>query len=65
MIYLNSSMEQLPERLGIEVPTTRAIIDVLSVLTDYDYRQNGVKLADLGISQFATRQEILEYLNGE
>lgn len=65
LCYFYHPMEQLADKVGVEVPVTRAMIDVLGVLTDYDYRQHGVTLADLGMSRLATREEIRNYLNGE
>ena len=55
-------MESLAEVLGIRVPVTAAIIEILSVFTGVDYRRKGVSLADLGMEGLTTKEQIIQYM---
>jgi hypothetical protein len=55
-------MEQLAKALGIEVPVTQAIIEILQVFTDFDYRRNGVTLKDLGMERFTAKEQFIKYV---
>lgn len=49
LCYFFVPMEQLAEVVGIDVPVTKAIIEILQIFTDFGYRANGVTLKDLGV----------------
>lgn len=59
--YFYIPMEDLAKVAGVEVPVTRAITDILSVLAENDYRSKGLTLDDLGL-QGMSKGEILEFL---
>lgn len=61
LCYFFVPMEHLAKMAGIEVPITTAMIDIFKVITGYDYRSNGVTLADMGIEGFS-KQKILDYV---
>ena len=54
-------MEQLAEVVGFEVPVTKAMIEILKVITEYDYRANAVTLKSLGLDGM-DRDQIVEYV---
>lgn len=60
--YFLVPMEQLAGALGIDVPVTNAIIEIMQILTDYDYRANGITLKDLGMEGLTTKEQIIEYV---
>jgi opine dehydrogenase len=62
LCYFMVPMEELAARLGIEVPVTKAMIEILRIFTDFDYRKHGVKLRDLGMDGFTTREQIIDYV---
>jgi len=53
-------MEQLAEVGGVEVPITKAMLEILKVFAEYDYRSNGVTLKDLGLEGL-DRDQIIEF----
>jgi hypothetical protein len=55
-------MEQLAQLVGMDVPVTKAIIEVLKVFTDFDYRANGITLKDLGMGGLTTKDQIINYV---
>ena len=61
LVYFMVPMERLAARLGIEVPVTRAIIEVIQVFTETEYRSGGVTLADLGLEECSTAKEMIEF----
>jgi opine dehydrogenase len=62
LCYFFVPMEQLAKALGIEVPVTQAIIEILQIFTDFDYRANGVTLKDLGMEGFTTKEQFIKYV---
>jgi len=57
-------MEELARVVGLTVPITTAMTDLLAVLTGYDYRAEGLTLKDLGLDGM-TRDKIIEFaING-
>jgi len=62
LCYFFVPMEQLAERLGMEVPVTKAMIEILQIFTDFDYRKHGVSLKDLGMDGFTTKEQIVNYV---
>jgi len=61
LCYFFVPMEQLAEVAGVEVPITKAMIEILKVFTEYDYRADGVTLKDLGLEGLDQGQ-IVEYM---
>ncbi len=61
--YFYVVMESLAKILGIKIPITSAIIDILGVFTGVDYRQKGLTLADLGMEGLTTKEQIVQYIN--
>jgi len=61
LCYFFVPMEQLAEVVGIEVPVTKAIIEMLQIFTDFDYRTNGITLKDLGMEGL-NKSQILNYV---
>jgi len=47
--YFFIPMEQLAEVVKIDIPVTKAMIEMLQIFTDFDYRGNGITLKDLGL----------------
>jgi hypothetical protein len=41
---------------------TKAIIEMLQIFTDFDYRANGVTMKDLGMDGFTTKEQIMSYV---
>jgi opine dehydrogenase len=62
LCYFFVPMEQFAEFLGIDVPVTKAIIEMLQIFTDFDYRANGVTMKDLGMDGFTTKAQIIDYV---
>lgn len=61
LCYFFVPMEQLAEIVGLEVPVTKAMIEMLRIFTDYDYRANGLTLGDLGLAGL-NKSQIIDYL---
>jgi opine dehydrogenase len=61
LAYFMVPMERLAGRLGIEVPVTRAIIEMIQIFAETDYRTGGVTLADLGLDACRTAQEMVDF----
>jgi opine dehydrogenase len=59
--YFFQPMEQLAEVVRVDVPITTAMIDILSVFTDYDYRANGLTLKKLGLEGL-DREQIIHFV---
>ena len=58
-------MEQLAEIVGLEVPVTKAMIEMLRIFADFDYRANGLTLRDLGMEGL-NKSQVVDYLiNGK
>jgi opine dehydrogenase len=55
-------MEQLAGIAGVEVPVTSAMIEMIRIFSDFDYRSNGLKLEQLGMAGM-NREQILAYVN--
>lgn len=62
LCYFFVPMEQLAQFLGIEVPVTKAMIELLQIFTDFDYRGNGIALKDLGMDGFTTKEQVIDYV---
>jgi opine dehydrogenase len=62
LCYFFVPMEQFANLLGVDVPVTKAIIEILRVFTGFDYRGNGVTLKDLGMEGFTTKGQIIDYV---
>ena len=60
--YFMVPMEQLAKLLDVEIPVTRAIIEMIQIFTETDYRRSGVTLADLGLDNYKTSKEMLQYV---
>jgi len=60
--YFMVPMEHLATRLGIEVPATRAIIEIVQILAEADYRSGGVTLAELGLEGCRTAKEMIDFV---
>ena len=60
--YFMVPMEQLAGFLGIDVPVTKAIIEILQIFADFDYRGNGVTLKELGMDGFTTEEQIMHFV---
>jgi opine dehydrogenase len=54
-------MEQLAEVVGIDVPVTKAIVEVLQIFTDFDYRAHGITLKNLGMEGM-DKNQIIDYV---
>jgi len=61
LCYFFVPMEQLAEVVGIDVPVTKAMIEMLKIFTDFDYRANGITLKDLGMEGL-TKNQIIDYV---
>jgi opine dehydrogenase len=59
--YFFVPMEQLAEIVGVPVPVTKAMIEILQVFTDFDYRAKGLGLKDLGMEGLH-RDQIIEFV---
>jgi opine dehydrogenase len=53
-------MEALASVAGLSTPVTTAMVDLLAVLTGYEYRAEGLTLQDLGFDGM-NREEIIEF----
>jgi len=62
LCYFFVPMEQLAGFLGIEVPVTKAMIEILQIFTDFDYRKHGVTMKDLGMDGLTTKEQIIAYV---
>jgi opine dehydrogenase len=61
LCYFFVPMEQLAEVVGVDVPVTKAIIEILQIFTDFDYRTNGITLKDLGLEDL-NKDQIIDYV---
>jgi len=61
LCYFFIPMEELGELVGIDVPVTTAMIEILSVFTGFDYRAHGVTLKDLGLEGL-NRDQMIDYV---
>jgi hypothetical protein len=55
-------MEQFAKVLGIDVPVTKAMIEILQVFAGFDYRKNGITLKDLGMEGLTSKKQIIDYV---
>lgn len=61
LCYFFVPMEQLAAVVGVEVPITRAMIEMLTIFADFDYRANGITLKDLGMEGL-NKKQIIDYV---
>ncbi len=61
LCYFFVPMEQLAKVVGIDTPVTSAMIELLQIFADFDYRANGVTLKDLGM-QGMDKDQIIDYV---
>jgi opine dehydrogenase len=61
LCYFMVPMEQIAKRLNVAVPVTQAMIELLQIFAETDYRTGGVTLADLGLEGCKTAREMLDY----
>lgn len=59
--YFFIPMEELARVVGIEVPVTTAMIEILRVFTDFDYRAHGITLKELGMDGMG-KDDIIKYV---
>jgi opine dehydrogenase len=59
LCYFFVPLEQLAAVVGVEVPVTTAMIELLTVFTDFDYRGHAITLADLGLEGL-NREQIID-----
>ncbi len=57
--YFYVPMEEIASVLGVDVPVTSAIIDLISVFAEYDFRDHGISLSSIGMQGCGTKEEIL------
>ena len=62
LCYFFVPMEQFAKVLGIDVPVTNAMIEILQVFTGFDYRKNGITLKDLGMEGLTNKKQIIDYV---
>lgn len=62
LCYFFVPMEQLADIVGIDVPITKAMIEILQIFTDFNFRANGITLKDLGMGDFTTAKQIINYV---
>lgn len=62
LCYFFVPMEQLARIAGVEVPVTKAIIEILQIFAEFDYRSHGITLKDLGMDRFTTKEQIINYV---
>jgi len=62
LCYFFVPMEQLARIAGVEVPVTKAIIEILQIFAEFDYRRHGITLKDLGMDRFTTKEQIINYV---
>jgi len=53
-------MEGLAKVVGLQVPVTTAMVEILTVFTGYDYRANAVTMGDLGLDGL-DREQIVDF----
>jgi len=61
LCYFFVPMEQLAQVVGVDVPVTTAMVDILSVLTGFDYRANAITLSNLGLDGL-DKDQIIAYV---
>jgi opine dehydrogenase len=61
LCYFFQPMEQLAKVVRVDVPITTAMIEILNVFTDYDYRANGLTLKKLGLEGL-NREQIIHFV---
>ena len=61
LCYFHIPMEQIAKIVGIPVPVTTAIVELLTVFAGQDYRAEGLSLDKLGMGGFTTREQIIRY----
>lgn len=61
LCYFFVPMEELAKVVGIETPVTSAIIELLQIFADFDYRGNGMTLKELGMEGM-DRNQIIDYV---
>ena len=61
LCYFFVPMEQLAGVVGVEVPVTKAMIEILRIFSDFDYRANGITLSDLGMEHL-NRDQIIDFV---
>ncbi len=61
LCYFFVPMEQLAEVVGIDVPVTKAILEIMQIFADFDYRAHGITLKDLGM-QGLNKKQIIDYV---
>jgi hypothetical protein len=54
----------LAEVVGIDVPVTKAMTEILGVFTDFDYRAHGVTLKTLGLEGLSKKQILDDVTHG-
>jgi len=59
--YFMVPMEHFADLLGIDVPVTKAIIEIMKIFAEFDYRAKGVTMKDLGMEGLKTKEEIIRY----
>jgi opine dehydrogenase len=62
LCYFFVPMQQLAQVVGVDVPVTRGMVDILSVLTGFDYRSSALTLSDLGLDGL-DRDQIVDSVN--
>jgi len=61
LCYFFVPMEQLAKVVEIDVPITKAIIEILQIFADFDYRANGLKLKELNLDGL-NKNQIIKYV---
>lgn len=61
LCYFFVPMEQLARLAGVAVPITTGMVDILSVLTGYNYRAEALGLSDLGLDGL-DKDQIIDYV---
>ena len=62
LCYFFIPMEALAQVAGVAVPVTTGMVDVLAVLTGFDYRAEALTLRELGLEGLS-REEIIESIS--
>jgi len=62
LCYFHIPMEAIASVLDVPVPVTTAIIDLMSVFAEYDYRAHGLSLSALGMETCRNKSDILAYV---
>ena len=60
LCYSIVPMEELAQVAGLTTPVITAMVDILKVITGYDYRANGLHLTELGLSGLS-REDIMRF----